>query len=251
MTDPSIRWSTPLSLRVHAETVLGVQSGAVENGRSLVVEGNLHLPELRAEIEFFAADGNGNGNGHAGELRATAVIVPRNYTMTVPVQRLVPPAPDRKDVWASTHALDQDPPWTERYAGRLGDGLLTFDQYITVDPTLDITFTRREGANGAGVELEFAGELRFDRPSSMRLQFRCSKQSTMPASGSVEHEAMLMLAGARILIPRQVVPRRVSHNPWKSVRVIEAGGRVLAVGSGFPAGGASTKSLPQQAQRIA
>jgi len=229
MTDPSIRLSTTLSLRVHAETVLGVQSGAVENGRSLAVMGTLHLPELRVEVEFFSHDGCGNGNGQPGELRATAVIVPRNFTMTVPAQRFDLPTRDQNEVWASTHAPNQDPPWTERYAGRLNGELLTFDQYITVDPTLDITFTRREGRNGGGVELEFAGELRFDRPSHMRLQFRCSRQSAAPASESNGHQATLMLAGARALIPRQTLPRMVGSTAWKSIRVIEAGGRVVCV----------------------
>jgi hypothetical protein len=226
-TSLSIRVSTPLSLRVHAETVLSVQSGDVENGRSLAVMGNLHFPELRAEIEFFAPEGGGNGNGHTGELRARAMIVPRNFTMTVPVQRFALPALDRSEVWASTHTPNQDPPWTERYAGRLDGELLTFDQYITVAPTLDITFTRRESRNGGGAEMEFAGELRFDRPSPMRLQFRHPKQSTAPASRSDGHQAMLMLAGARALIPRQILPRMTGSNVWKSVRVIEVGGRVV------------------------
>ena len=229
MTDPSIRISTTLTLRVHAETVLGVQSGDVENGRWLAVTGNLHLPELRAEIEFFAHEGGGNGNGHAGELRATAVIVPRNFTMTVPVQRFALPPLDRNEVWASTHAPNQSRSWTERYAGKLDGELLTFDQYITVDPTLDVTFTRLDHRNGGGAEVEFAGELRFDRPSLMRLHFRCPKQSMAPASRFDGHQAMLMLAGAHALIPRQIVPRMTGSNAWKSVRVIEPGGRVVCV----------------------
>jgi hypothetical protein len=229
MADLSIRVSTPLSLRVHAETVLEVQSGDLVSGHWLAVMGTLHLPELRAEIEFFAREGDANGNGHAGALRATAVVIPRNFTMTVPVQRFALPELDRSEVWASTHAPNQDPPWAERYAGKLDGELLTFDQYITVEPILDATFSRCEGRNGGGAEMEFAGELRFDRPSPMRLQFRHPRQSAAPVSTSDGHQAMLMLAGASAVIPRQILPRMTGSNALKCVRVIEAGGRVVGL----------------------
>lgn len=222
---------TQLLLQVYVETVLNLQAGGPGSDRALSVTGNIHLPEVRAEIEFDQPDRE--GNGYAGERRATAVIVPRNLTMTIPPQRLAPPAPGRSDVWAWTPASDGDPPWMEHYAGRLDDQLLTFDQHVSVDATLDIAFTRVEPRNGNGAEVTFVGELRFEQPSHMRFQFRNPKPSTVPPATSETHEAVLIHAGSRALIPRQSLSRLAGSLPWKSVRVAPTGPRVVCIEQPF------------------
>jgi hypothetical protein len=218
---------TQLLLLVHVETVLNLQAGSAGSDRALSLTGNIHLPEVRAEIDF---DGDKReGNGYAGERRATAVIIPRNLAMTIPPQRLSPPPSVRSDVWAWTPALAHDQPWMEHYAGRLDGEWFTFDLHVLVDATLDVVFTRVESANGGGAEVAFNGELRFAQPSHIRFQFRDPKQSSAPPSASECQEAVLIQAGARALIPRQSVTRLAGTHPWHAVRVVESGARVVCV----------------------
>jgi len=211
------------------ETVLDRKRGRVGRHRGLALTGNLHFPELRAEIAFDAHDGNGNGNGRTDEYSATAAIIPPGFTMIIPLQVHALPARGECDVWALTPAPDRDPPWIERSAGELGSEPLWFDQYIPVDVTLDVSFTPQECHDGRGAMVDVAGELRFERPVHMRLLFRSPTQSTARPSDSDGDEVVLIAAGSRVPIPRQTVSTMATRNPHMTVRVIEADSRVVRV----------------------
>jgi len=93
--------------------------------------------------------------------------------------------------------------------------------------TLDVTFTPEECQNGRGVNIDVAGELRFERSTHMRLLFRDPRQSTAPPSESDSDEAVLIVTGSRVPIPRQTVSRVAGGNPSMTVRVVDAEGRVV------------------------
>jgi len=200
---------------------------------ALGLTGHLHLPELRAEIAFrsHSANGktNGNGSGHVEEHWATATIIPHHFTMSIPFQYLAPPAREECDVWALTPAADHDPPWIEHYAGTLQGEPLTFDQHIPVDAILDVTFTPRGGQAGREVIVDVAGNLRFERSIPMRLLFRDPERSMAPTSESDRDEAVLIVAGTRIAIPRQTVSSLAGRNSWMTVRVMDAERRIVCV----------------------
>jgi hypothetical protein len=217
------------------EIVLNWKRVRVGRHRALAMTGTLRLPELRAQIAFRGSDGKGSGNGHANghglsaEHRAVATIIPPRFTMVIPLQYLSMPGQDERDVWALTPAPDREPPWMEHYAGELEGDPLTFDQYVPVDVTLDITFAPEECQNGRGVSMDVAGELRFERPTHMRLLFRDPKQSTAPPSESESDEAVLVVAGSRVPIPHQTVSSVAGANQSMTVRVVEADGRIVCL----------------------
>lgn len=213
--------ATRVPLLVHVETVLGWHRGNLRRHGSVALTGNIHLPELRAEISFFTT-----GNGHAEEHRATATIVPPGFAMTIPLQYLPSPQPEESDVWALTPSPDRMPPWQEHYAGQLNGHPLTFDRHIPIDVTLDLHFTPDECQSGRGAQVDVAGELRFEDSIHMRVLFRDPEQSTAPPSIDSD-EAILIVAGSRIPIMRQTVSSLAGRASWMSVRVREPGGSVL------------------------
>jgi len=187
----------------------------------MALTGNLHLPGLRAEISFFTG-----GNGNVAEHRASTTIVPAGFTMTIPLQFLPSPRPEESDVWALTPDPRRAPPWREHYAGQLDGNPLTFDQHVPIDVTVDLFVTPDDCQSGRGAQVDVAGELRFERSTHMRLLFRDPYQSTAPPSDDSD-EAVLIVAGSRVPIPRQTVSSLSGQNAWMSVRVLEAGGRVI------------------------
>jgi hypothetical protein len=218
--------TTALALQVHVETAF--RSQPAEGGRDrLTLAGSVHLPELRAGIQFQSVSGGGGGSG-AGESQAVAVIVPHHKTVAVPVENVVVPVRKPSDVWVFTHAPDQDPPWIEHYGGLLGDGPLTFDVYLAAAVTLDVSFAPVRRPDGNGFEVSFAGAIRLDQPLRMRLQFRDPKGSTL-TSESPGHEWVLLRAGCRIPIPPQPVSRLSGPDSLMTVRVFESPGRVVCV----------------------
>ena len=237
--DPGVRLHTKISLLAHVEAEVSWQPGRGGHPRALILMGNLRLPELRAEVTFGSLNGHGNanghvngnghlnGNGHAKEHRANAAIIPHRFTMATQLQHLALPAREENDVWSLVPAADGDPTWVERYAGRLGDEPLTFDRYVPVDMSLDVTFAPEERDSGHGTNVHVAGELSFARSLCMRLLFRDPKHSMTPPLESSGDEAELIVAGTRLSIPRQTVSRLSERSASMSVRVIETGGRVV------------------------
>lgn len=224
--DRGVRLHTPMSLLVHVETVLCRQPGRAGHRRSLAVSGTLRFRELQAEVAFCSHRGRGDGASRAGEDRAIATIVPRHFAMKIPHQFLAAPMREETDVWALTPAPDRDPPWREHYAGRLEGEALTFDLHVSIDATLNLTFTPEEHRNGDGAGVNVAGELGFERPIPMRLLVRGREPSTAEPSGSKSDEAVLVAGGARVPIPCQKVSHLASDNPWMTVRVVEVAGHV-------------------------
>jgi len=234
--DSRLRLHAPVSLLAHVETVLG--RGRDGRHHALALTGNIHLPELRAELTFGShpglghgnGNGNGNGNGHAKVHRSTATIVPRGFTMAIPLQYLALPAQgEGSDVWALTPEPDHDPPWMERYVGRLEREPLKHDRHVPVEVTLDVTFSPQERRDGCGESLEIAGELSFERPMHVRFLCRDQEQSMGPPLGSDSDEAVLIVAGFRTPIARQTVSSPGGRDLWMTVRIVEADGRVVCV----------------------
>jgi hypothetical protein len=217
------------------------QPGRGGRPRALILMGNLRLPELRAEITFGSLNGHGNakghvnrnghgngdGDGYAKEHRATAAIIPHRFTMATQLQHLPLPAREENDVWSLVPAVDGDPTWVERYAGRLGEEPLMLDRYIPLDMSLEVAFAPEERDSGHGTNLHVGGELSFERSVCIRLLFRDPKQSMTPPLESNVDEAELIVAGTRLSIPRQTVSRLAERSASMSVRVIETGGRVV------------------------
>ena len=127
----------------------------------------------------------------------------------------------------------------ERYAGRLEGEPLTFDQYVPIEVTLDVTFTPEELWNGIGARVDVAGELRFERSMHMRLLFRDPHRS-MGRPRSLTVRARFWSPAARVPIPRPIVSRLTGHDPWMSVRVVDAEGHVVR---GAPARGAGQQRV--------
>jgi len=63
----------------------------------------------------------------------------------------------------------------------------------------------------------------------MGLLFRDPKHSIAPPSVSNANEMQLIVGEARVAIPRQTVSRPADRSASMSVRVVEAGGRVVCV----------------------
>jgi hypothetical protein len=209
------------SLLVHVEAVLGWQKGLTRRGHSIALTGNLHLPELRAELSFFSS-----AMGQTKEHRAATTIVPAGFSMTIPLQFLPAPRPDESDVWALTPAPERTPPWQEHYAGQLDGQPLTFDQHVPIDVTIDLVATPDDCQSGRGAQVDVAGELRFESSTHMRVLFRDPYESTAPPSDDSD-EAILIVAGSRVPIPRKTLSSLSGENPWMSLRVLEQGGRVI------------------------
>ena len=220
-----VRLTTALALQVHVEAALRWQPGSGERN-ALMLVGSVHLPEIRAGIQFHGSDG-GNGDGGPGASQAVAVIVPRHKRIACPDGDLVIPARKPSDVWVSTPAPGPGAPWIERYGGRLGDGPVEFDVHLTAAMTLDVTFTPER--DGSGFKVSFAGEMRLDQSLPMRLQFRDPTRPSASGSEFPGHESVLLRAGSRIPIPRQPVSRLSSHDPFMTIRVFETPGRVVCV----------------------
>ena len=219
--DSRSRLYAHVPLLVHVETVLGWQRGRVGPHRALALTGNIHVAELRAEIAFRGP--SVNGSARTEEHRATAAILPPNFAMTIPLQYLPQPQVEDSDVWALTPSPEHLP-WMEHYAGQLDGGPLTFDQHVPVDVTLDLTFTPDDCQSGRGALVDVAGELRFEQSTHMRILFRDPNHSTAPPLDDSD-EAVLIVAGSRVPIPRQSVSSLTGRSPSMSVRVLEAGGR--------------------------
>jgi len=226
---PGVCLHASVSLLIHLETVLSGRRGRVDHDRGLTLAGNLHLPELRAEIAFRNHGGNGNGSGHVEEHRASATIVSHHFTMPIPLQHVAPPGHEESDIWMLTPGTDPDSTWVEHYAGQLQEEPLTFDRHIPVEATLDVTFTPEESQNGRGTRVDVAGELRFERSTRMRLRFRAPEQSKAPSLESEGDEVALIAAGSRIAIPRQTVSSLAGRDSWMTVRVVDAERRVICV----------------------
>jgi hypothetical protein len=222
-----VRLITSLALRVHVEAALQWQPERGERS-ALMLVGSVHLPEIRAGIQFHGSDG-GNGGGGPGASQAVAVVVPRHKRIAWPDRDLVIPARNPSDVWVITPALDPGAPWIERYGGRLGDGPLAFDVYLTAAVTLDVTFTPERYTYGSGFAVNFSGDMRLDQSLPMRLQFRDPMRPAASTSESPGHETVLLRAGSRIPIPPQPVSRLSSHDPFMTVRVFETPGQVVRV----------------------
>jgi len=226
--DPSVRLHPTVSLLAHVETVLSERRGRVDGERELTLAGNLHLPELRAEISFHHHGGNGDGRGSVENYRAIATIVPRHFTMPIPLLRLAPPAREGNDVWMRTPAPANDPTWMEHYVGQLQGEPLTLDLHIPVEVTLDVTFAPEESQNDRGGKVHVTGELRFERSACIRFLFRDSEES-MVSSESDGHEYVLIFAGSSIAIPRQTVASMTARSSPMTVRVVDAERRLLCV----------------------
>ena len=225
--DPEVRLHTSIALRLHVEAGLGWQGGRAGQPRSLILAGSVHLPELQAEITSLSHDENGNGRGHDGERRAVAAIVPQRCTMKIPIQYFAPPAQQASDAWVLTPAPERDSPWVEHYAGQLESEPLTFDQHLSVPVTIDVVFTSEPCHGGGGAKLEMMGELRFERAVRMRLRFRDPGQSTASPSAPDSSEAVLVVSGSRVSIPRQTLSGMADRDALMTVRVIESDGRVV------------------------
>ena len=226
-SDPSVRLHTSVSLLAHAETVLSERRESVDGDRTLTLSGNLHLPELRAEIAFHHHGGNGNGRGSHENHRAIATIVARHYTMPTPLQHLAPPAREGNDVWMRTPAPERDPTWIEHYVGQFQGEPLTLDLHIPVEVTLDVTFAPEESKNGE-TKVHVTGALSFERSTSIRFLFR-EPEDSMESWESDGEAAVLIVPGSRIAVPSQTIASMAGRNSRMAVRVVDAERRVLCV----------------------
>jgi hypothetical protein len=147
--------------------------------------------------------------------------------MPVQLQHLALPSQDEKDVWSFTSGSDRDPPWVERYAGRLGDEPLTFDRYVPVYMSLDVTFGRERCETGRTTNVHVAGELRFERSVCMRLRFSDPKHPMATPGASSGDKAELIVAGSGLSIRHQTLSGLADRSASMSVRVIEADGRLV------------------------
>jgi hypothetical protein len=227
VSEPGVRLHAPISLLAHLETEMSWQPGRVDRPRGLILMGNLHLPELRAEITFGRHNGHANGNGHSEKHRTSAAIIRHRFSMAIQLQHLAQPAQEEKDVWSSAPGPDHDLPWVERYAGRLGDEPLTIDRYVPVDMSLDVMFGREECKTGRTTNVHVTGELRFDRSVCMRLRFSDPKHSMASPRASGRDGVELIVGGTRVSIPSQTVSGLADRSASMSVRVIETGGRLV------------------------
>ena len=225
-SSPSVRLHATVSLLARVETVLSEGLRRVDGDRQLTLVGNVHLPELRAEISFHHHGGNGDGRGSAENYRAIANIVPRHFTMPTPLLHLAPPAREANDVWMRTPASANDPAWIEHYVGQFQNEPLTLDLHIPVEVTLDVAFTPEESQNDRGSKVHVTGELRFERSACIRFLFRNPEESTT-SSESDGDEAVLIVAGSIIPIPRQTVASMAARSSPMSVRVVDAERRLL------------------------
>lgn len=226
--DPSVRLHASVSLLVHVEATLGRQPSGVVPPGPLAVTGNLHLPELRGEIPIRAREGLGNGNGQAEHRLATTTFIPRDLAMPIPVEGLASPVREGWDLWVLTPTADRDSPWIEHYAGLLQDQPLAFDLHVPVEATLDVTLTPEKYENGGRADVDVAGELRFERSTSLRLLFRDPDQSMALSSELHGNEVVLIAEGSHIAI-RQTMSCPAGREAWLAVRMIEAQSRVVHV----------------------
>jgi len=220
---------TPIFLMVHVETILGGPSVGVGEHPALALSGQLHLPELRAEIGFRSQDRTSPASIHAQDHRATATIVPHRFKMAIPQQYLASPEKQESDIWALTPAMDRDPPWVEHYAGQLQEGPLTFDHHIPVDVTLDVHFAPELFENGRGAKVDITGELRFEHSTHVRLLFRDPDQRMAPSTGSDCGEAVWIVAGSRVPIARQTLSCLTGRDPSMALRVIDTDRDVVCI----------------------
>jgi len=237
--EPSVHLDASVPLLVHAATVLGREPGRKRNWRAVTLKGDLHLPELRAEIVFDdrGEDESGNGNGRAngrGEAPwAVATVIPHLSTVAIPLQYFAPPGREESDVWALTREPNQDPAWAEHYAGQLQEAPFTFHQHVMVDAIFDLTFTHQNCLNGRGAQVEVAGEVRFERSMRMRLLFRDPEQRMAIASELDGDQAEMVVAGTRVPLPHQTVSGLAGPRSRMTVRVIDDQHHLLCAARSF------------------
>jgi hypothetical protein len=221
-----VRLLLKLPLHLHVETTLDWRRGRVMKHAALALTGRVHLPELSVEVVFRRRRQGEAGVGD--EQYATAVVVPPEFAMAVPLQFLPMPRPEESDVWALTSDPARERPWVEHYVGDRGEELLTFDQHVPVLATLDARFKPEECQEGRGAKVELEGELRFEQTSRMRLMFRDPSLPAAPPSESDSDEVILIPAGSSVPVTRQTVSALLGANPWVSARIAEPGGRVMS-----------------------
>ena len=212
-------------MMVHVEAFVERQRGPTIKESALLLTGNVNLFGLKADVVFRGQPGQRH-LGHE-ESRAIADIIPTGCVVPIPFQRIPLDGRGEADLWVSVSDLSRQPPWTEHYVGRCTGQTLTFDRALPVRAILDARFTPEPSQGDGATTLEVAGEIRFEYGITARLM-RCEpgRPPSPPRDGKA-FEAVLLTVGTTLAICRQTVTGFAGSDPWISVSVLEAPGRVV------------------------
>jgi hypothetical protein len=191
----------------------------------LALSGTVELPGLSAEFLFREHPETELPPGATN--RATATIVKPGHAIPIPAQRLSMAPRDESELWVRFSDPTQRPLWTEHRVGRCTSRPLAFDCHLTAQGSLHAFVTPDESADGHGTKVEITGQLRFEHGLNMRLMLRDVGYTPSAAAEYEACEATLLPRGTIVQLAKQGAWASAGPRPWISLRVLEAGGRVV------------------------
>ncbi len=219
------RLSTEVSVPVHVRGAIATRHGWSAGPGTTALTGTVELPGLCAEFAFRTRSENDPEPAREG--RATATIVKAGYGIPVPTQRVALAAHPESQLWVKVQEPDASPSCTEQFVGRCAGRPLAFDLDVPVHCTLQAWFTPEESPDWRRTRIDMGGELRFERGARVRLLSRAAAGAGPSPPEFDAGEAVLLPPGTAVPIEKRVVWGNVGPNPWISVRILGAGGRML------------------------
>jgi hypothetical protein len=220
-----IRLHASLPLMVHVESVIEKRHLPSATHGVLSLTGSVRLHGLRAEVVFRTRPDE--NSPPTRESRASAIIIPAGQSISISPQRLYLTGREEPELWLLVSESLPPPWWSEYRIGYCNGQPLLFDRQVALWATLDAHFTIACNPDGPGIRVEVGGELRFDHGVRAKLVLRDTARGYFPAQEAAGFDVALLPAGAAVTIRPQTMWGLIEPPQWISVRMIEAGGRVV------------------------
>lgn len=218
------RLCTELEVGVHLKAAFAARRRWPAQPGVFSLTGGVSLPRLSGEILF--RNGPASDPPPVNEDRATVTIVSEGHAISMPPQ-LITCTPRRAMELRLRVPHPAGPPaWQEHDLGRFLGERLEFELELPARASLDASFTPEASADGQRTSLKVDGQLRFEPGLSARLLIGAHDLQG-PASELGGGEVVLLPAGTTVPIARQTVSGLAGPHPWVSVRILEAGVRML------------------------
>ena len=226
------RLFTEVPVLVHVKAMLATKRNWSAQPGTLTLSGSVHLLGLKAEILFRKSHDHDPSPGR--EDRDTATIVTAGHAIPIPSQRVPLMTGPGTELWMRVADPGHQPPWTEHFMGRCDGRPLAIERDMVAHGILDASFHPEAFADGQRTRVEMAGELRFERPLLVRLLTSDAGEAPAEPAQPQAGEVVVMPGGTSVPIGRQAMWGLVGPNPWVSLRILDAGRRM--VGEEHPLG---------------
>jgi hypothetical protein len=186
--------------------------------------GWVHLPELKLDLVFRSSD---RSKASSRDPWATATVVPAGFRLPVPAQEIDDARLEGRDLWFMTSEPQRRPPWLEHYAGRCDQKIPTFARPLPAKAALDVSSRVMSSPRGDETRVDIWGDLRFERPLSMKAIFRDSEGPEVAEAEKEIREMPLIPTGSRVPMERQSLTFAAAAQPWIGIRVSDGEGHAL------------------------